>query len=261
LEVNWNTYVVVTPDSLDHRLNIRPSGDTLTLYDPDHHVIDRFEYTSHMHGCSLNRMQIASYIYLDRTPTLGSANDTTGAMGWIQGTITDETGLPLPGVNIHWRYYYLDNYVEYSDSLGRFQLRALSGNVDYFFTLAGYQRSIRWIMTYPDCTVVVNVVMKKDLQVVGTEAWRTESETILSDNYPNPFNAVTYFRFVLPFDGFTEIGVYDIRGRLLEILYKGYQRKGEYRLFWNAFEAPSGIYFCRMQTDHSVRIKKWLLVR
>ena len=64
----------------------------------------------------------------------------------------------------------------------------------------------------------------------------------LSSNYPNPFNAVTQFKFGLPTAGEVELIIWDIQGwKICELLRKKLSA-GEYQVSWNAENFPSGIY-------------------
>jgi hypothetical protein len=262
MQVNGESYVVVTKDSLDHPLKIKQSGDDVILYDLHYRSLDWFQFTTDPKGCSMNRGG-ADYIYLDRTPTLGFANDTSGAMVWICGSVFNTSGVPLAGTLVFAGGYSEGGiYTTSSDSTGKFKLWVLAtGENTCGFFKDGFQHVDMKITTYPESTVVVNVVMQKNPDAVETEDTRSASRFFLSENYPNPFNAVTYFRYALPSDGFTDVGVYDMRARRVESLFQGFQRKGEYRLFWNAFENPSGIYFCRLQSGGMIRVKKWILIR
>jgi len=55
--------------------------------------------------------------------------------------------------------------------------------------------------------------------------------------------------------------IFDIRGRKVQDLYKGYQIKGHYAIQWNAKKYASGIYFVRMQTDNFIQTQKMTLIK
>jgi len=87
-------------------------------------------------------------------------------------------------------------------------------------------------------------------------------ETVfLSDNYPNPFNPTTSFRFGLPKDGMVELSVYNILGRKVASLVNEYMSAGLHQIQWNANEMSSGIYFARLSSGGEVRTVKCLLVK
>ena len=56
----------------------------------------------------------------------------------------------------------------------------------------------------------------------------------LYDNYPNPFNPITSFRYDLPEDGLVNITVYDMLGNVASNLVNTYQSSGYKFIQWNA---------------------------
>jgi Ca-activated chloride channel family protein len=73
----------------------------------------------------------------------------------------------------------------------------------------------------------------------------------LHQNYPNPFNPATTIRFDLPEPGSVTIRVYDLRGRLVRVLFSGERSAGSYSVRWDGTdldgaEVAAGIYLCRM---------------
>ena len=83
----------------------------------------------------------------------------------------------------------------------------------------------------------------------------------LSQNYPNPFNPQTKIRFSIPRNGFTEIKIFDIAGRLVTVLFSGNLNSGIYEANFDAVNIPSGVYFCRAEYDGNVITKKMILVK
>jgi photosystem II stability/assembly factor-like uncharacterized protein len=71
----------------------------------------------------------------------------------------------------------------------------------------------------------------------------------LKQNYPNPFNPSTNIKFDLPYQSHIRITVYDINGRVAEVLADGIQNPGSYIVEWNAANFASGIYFCRFEAS------------
>ena len=55
--------------------------------------------------------------------------------------------------------------------------------------------------------------------------------------------------------------VFDIRGRKVQDLYKGYKTKGHYAIKWNAKKYASGIYFVNMRTDNFIQTQKMTLIK
>ena len=88
----------------------------------------------------------------------------------------------------------------------------------------------------------------------------------LEQNYPNPFNPKTQFNYSLSRDDYIELLIYDINGRTVSVLYDGYQRSGDHKIFWNGFDnnnnlVSSGVYFYRLSTGSLSVTKKMVLSR
>lgn len=87
----------------------------------------------------------------------------------------------------------------------------------------------------------------------------------LHRNLPNPFNPTTTIRFELPRAGDVTVEVYDLTGRLVNVLADGEYPVGEHEVVWTGRDAggnevASGVYFYSMQAaDYSGRRKMVLL--
>ena len=84
---------------------------------------------------------------------------------------------------------------------------------------------------------------------------------VLEQNYPNPFNPSTYINYSVPRESPISLKIYDILGKEVETLVNEKQTEGSYQIEFNAYNLPSGIYFCRMQSEDFVSIKKMILLR
>jgi hypothetical protein len=72
------------------------------------------------------------------------------------------------------------------------------------------------------------------------------SEFSLFQNYPNPFNTITTIKFSLAEAANIKLQIFDITGRLVEVLAEGEYPAGENSVVWEAGERPSGVYFVRL---------------
>jgi hypothetical protein len=94
---------------------------------------------------------------------------------------------------------------------------------------------------------------------------RPENSELLQ-NYPNPFNSETAICFRLTETTKTFIRIYDIKGRLIRRIDRGFLQPGFYKVIWDGkYEtgdhAPSGIFTCEL-TAGPVRVaKKMLLIK
>ena len=89
----------------------------------------------------------------------------------------------------------------------------------------------------------------------------TPSCCIILANVPNPFNPSTAISFTLPQSGLVSLTVYDITGRKVTELVRGFQSAGRHTVVWNAEGCASGVYFCALKAVKAVETKKMLLMR
>lgn len=88
----------------------------------------------------------------------------------------------------------------------------------------------------------------------------------LYPNYPNPFNPVSTIRYDLPHGSNVSLAVYDILGREVASLIKGYKEPGYHSIQWDSRdmrgrEIPSGIYIARLGTPQYSNSIKMVLLR
>ena len=80
-------------------------------------------------------------------------------------------------------------------------------------------------------------------------------------NYPNPFNPVTTFRFIVNQPGMVKITLYSVEGRYIETLYNDYCEKGWKEVSWNSSSMSSGVYLARISTLSGTASKKLVILR
>jgi hypothetical protein len=88
----------------------------------------------------------------------------------------------------------------------------------------------------------------------------------LSHNYPNPFGRTTGIDFAIPKDGFVDLRIYSVRGKLVRTLVRGFRAGGFYTEVWDGStdsgqEAPPGIYFYQFRTKGHNEKKRMVLLR
>ncbi len=69
---------------------------------------------------------------------------------------------------------------------------------------------------------------------------------VLFPNYPNPFNLSTVLRFGVPFRSRVKLDIFDVLGQRIAEISNEETEAGYYEKAWNG-DAPSGIYFCRLE--------------
>lgn len=116
-------------------------------------------------------------------------------------------------------------------------------------------------------SLMKNAVQWLEDRPVNIEPERAIASKIeLLTNFPNPFNASTRIRYRIVTEGSVHISIYDLKGSLVKTLVNVHQSAGLYEMDWNGTNrfgqsVASGVYFLRIESDHSTRNRKILLVR
>ena len=83
----------------------------------------------------------------------------------------------------------------------------------------------------------------------------------LHQNYPNPFNASTTISYSLPARSFVWLSIYNLEGRVVQTLQRGYQDAGDHIILWSAENLSSGVYIYSLRTDEGMFVGKTMLVK
>ena len=118
----------------------------------------------------------------------------------------------------------------------------------------------------------------------GTEAWQTfdpptpgsANQTVndvadhsgylpsmfrLEQNYPNPFNPATMIEFNIPHISHVILSVYDISGRLVNVVINKELSAGSHQVYWEARSNASGVYLYYIIAGSYSAVKKMILLR
>ncbi|MFC1747139.1 FlgD immunoglobulin-like domain containing protein, partial [Candidatus Neomarinimicrobiota bacterium] len=133
------------------------------------------------------------------------------------------------------------NYSYYSSSSGGSWCRWYRNRSQYYSRVQGYGSGIMDPAT----------LGKRIPATVSSDEVSLPLTVQLHDNYPNPFNPTTKVRFGLPEDGLVELRIYNVIGREVALLQRGYMPAGNHQVVWNGTTTagrpvPSGIYFARL---------------
>lgn len=83
----------------------------------------------------------------------------------------------------------------------------------------------------------------------------------LFQNFPNPFNPITKLSFYIPRSSKVTLEVYDILGRLIQVLVNSYQNFGYHEVEFNSEKISSGVYFYKITANNYTSIKKMILLK
>jgi len=86
-------------------------------------------------------------------------------------------------------------------------------------------------------------------------------ETVLQQNFPNPFNPSTTIRYGLPNKTAVQLSVFNTLGQQIAQVVNGEVEAGYHEVRFDATGLSSGVYFYRIQAGEFVQTRKFLLVR
>ena len=94
-----------------------------------------------------------------------------------------------------------------------------------------------------------------EIQIISPE------EFALIGAFPNPFNPSTNLNYTISDNGYLEINIHDVRGRLVESLYADYTTAGEHAIKWNAEMYSSGVYLAQFKYKSRLKTQKLMLMK
>ncbi len=130
----------------------------------------------------------------------------------------------------------------------------------YFFDT---QANILYIQapTVPDSTYEIVAENIRLLGLNETEEHSPSKTFRLEQNYPNPFNPATVIRYQLSVKSSISLKVYNILGNEVATLVNEKKSPGRYHTTWDASSQPSGIYFCKMQSESYLQTQKLVVIK
>jgi hypothetical protein len=133
----------------------------------------------------------------------------------------------------------------YYNTLGSAHGVAVSGNYAYVADIYHFEIF--------DCSVALGVEQ-------GIQAFQPLNFKLLNP-YPNPFNTQITFEFEVPRASDIVLKLYDVQGRVIDIVAQGRYSIGHHNLYWNGSNISSGIYFLRMQAEDFSDCRKVILIK
>ena len=81
------------------------------------------------------------------------------------------------------------------------------------------------------------------------------------NNYPNPFNPTTTINITVEIRHATSLNIYDINGRLIDLVFQGELEIGTHEFQWEGTNYFSGVYFIKMKSGDYVQTRKMILLK
>ncbi len=83
----------------------------------------------------------------------------------------------------------------------------------------------------------------------------------LGQNYPNPYNSSSKFKFDISKSGDVKITVYDVQGREVQTVVNERLNAGKYEVMFDGSGLTSGIYFYRLSAGNFTETKSMVLIK
>ena len=207
------------------------------------------------------------YLYLDDTPTLGQPNDSSGAMGWIEGIVADSSGTPLSGIEIIYDYVETDWVTTikksvFTDRSGYFIFREMARCLSlYYNTGEKEDHYLSRQQIWPDDTLSIQVKINYIDQLPDQEKIPGIIYFELNQNYPNPFNALTCIKFKLSRRVPVELNIYNMYGQRITTLMNEERSAGIHQATWDGRNFASGLYYYQLKAGDRMLYQKLLLIK
>jgi hypothetical protein len=285
---NGNALLMKT-DSTGNLLWFRDYGDT--LHEEAHSVVETSDGGFVFTGSTTSYGAGGNDVWLVKTDSSGNIlwSKTFGGIGGDYGYSVQKTsdgGYIITGRTSSYGAGLWDVYLIKTNSLGDTLWTRTFGGIsldkgesvqetsDGGFIIAGMTMSfgsgwqdVYLIKTDSLGNVLVGIeeedLNKKDRDYKST----------LFQNRPNPFTHSTTIHYALSVTRGHGLGIrgegklsvrltiYDITGRLIEILVDENQKPGVYQVYWEGKTQASGIYFYRLNTGDFVKTRKMILLK
>jgi hypothetical protein len=145
------------------------------------------------------------------------------------------------------------------------------------------QSAVSWGPMYYPCHCKVSPLPVGAHVVIGTVAEHASSDTLLifvnqlvsqvqgngtppgnfllMQNYPNPFNGSTTIPFTVVKPGRVTINIYNSLGQKLRTVLDDYKEAGTYSVKTDLNEFPSGLYWCRLQSEGKSQTTRLIMAK
>jgi len=165
-------------------------------------------------------------------------------------------------------------------------------NTSWYEYLSGFTQHQVWVDNDSSLSLKYDLAISKNLKGIGmwalgydgarNELWdlledklvsvksKTEKpdKFLLLQNYPNPFNPTTTIKYSIPSvktlyatSQHVILKIYDLLGREVATLINEEKQPGNYSVFFNALNLPSGTYFYQLRYGKYLQTKKMILIK
>lgn len=132
------------------------------------------------------------------------------------------------------------------------EIRGLDMDETYFWSVQAIDHALRASPFAPEATT---------FQSVRAEEAQLPHQFGIVDGYPNPFNPSATVRFSVDETAAVNLSVYDVQGRLVEVLFDGMAPAGLHDVRFSGKGLPSGVYLCRLTSGSRADSRSIMLLK
>ncbi len=104
-----------------------------------------------------------------------------------------------------------------------------------------------------------------DIAYVGAMSVNDEQtlpkQYALEQNYPNPFNPTTKITYAIQSSANVSLTVYDLLGKQIATVVNKKQESGNYSVYFDASNVPSGVYYYELRAGNFIETKKMIVLK
>lgn len=134
-----------------------------------------------------------------------------------------------------------------------------STRTDMIWDTGVVDMGFHWTTLFHDGTGLAELL--DDVYTPAAFASAVPTEITLLPPYPNPFNPETKLIFELKTAGEASLVIYDIFGREVVRLVKGWHSAGVFKAIFDGSQLSSGVYFARLTAGGFQQIRKLVLIK
>lgn len=182
----------------------------------------------------------------------------TGTMRIIAGPLNP---IKFHGYQIKYRH---EEELEWLD-MGEFHAQpVVQDTLTVWYTTGlapgGYDLLAELHHSFGDSIAIGSYARLEEKEEVISCVFSTQSNPVLKQNFPNPFNATTVIPITLFKPSHVKLIVYDICGRKISELINEELGVGDHHIKFNANDLSGGLYFYRFITNSFSETKKFLFI-
>ena len=199
----------------------------------------------------------------------GNGSDVANAIALLPGNKVIVTGASW-GINNNHDYATVKiNNGGHNVDVSRYSMAGNSEDIAKDISVSGNNNNASVFVTGyselivdgPNNQCAISTIMIKDEISRTEENLNQPDDFVLHQNYPNPFNPSTTIKFDLSESVNVKLVVYDMLGKVVDVLADGFLESGSYSVTYTNKNLASGIYFYEFKAGDFRDIKKMSLIK